>query len=169
MKRKIESGLKQYYENRFPEEFIQNANNLMFGNECLFDEIDNEKLEAIIYRDKAPYSAGDRAFIYTAPMVLDESDFKSMNPKKAGKITMKKIYTNDRIFMLRKDGIIKSIPSLAERLKGMKTIQEPLIEIAYSRQGQSIDELREGNGKIIPVYSDNEDYKRLMEYIERKS
>jgi hypothetical protein len=156
-----------------PTELVQSVANLYTIEPKLMREIEKENIEAIgVITEESfyAYDYSDRTHgtyldLFLTPLVASEMSCKPLNPTKTGQYSWMTLGSLRKLHILKEDCIKITKPSLIERCQSKKRTVE--IEPQYGLMDivNDFQITLKPNQKIIPIYDDNQDYQRIMEFV----
>jgi len=156
-----------YYSYELPLELIRSVNNIIDINDVEFKNIDKKNVEAIAFNEDS-YDIDshhiDLRTIFINPMIFEKTDFRPLNPNKEGLYVETKLTTPNRVLLYRTTGKEYHIPSIRERFEGYKTHSNEFHRAFFS-YCKGDDKTLHEDSRVIPIYSENQDYKAIMQYI----
>ena len=135
-----------------------------------FDKLEREKIQAIAFNK--PHRGLDGTLywtdlgIFNDPFILSEESYKSLNPIRNIGVKNTKILTFDHV------GISKSEEreriGLLDGLWGKKPEKYNVYWIRNHKGSNGTERIISSQEKVIPIYQDNPDYQRIMDFIKEK-
>lgn len=165
MKKKLRQSTLNGSYPKIPTELEEEVNGLMNRTKVEFKDINYDILEALALRhDWEDY--WDVLGIFHKPLVSYKNNFIALNPKKQGKFSQTFLFTRQGIKIYRDPCEVFEVPSILERLKGIRTKKSTMNEYFCEYDCEFKKEISEDD-LVIPIFEKDRAYAKIMDFVNK--